>query len=147
LTSWRNAKINRDWRSLYQLHDNDLPEKSGSKFLFTANRYSPQTTVKIDASIEMSVFRLVEGEDFSKSVRENILREGRKIQDEGNWLIGDVHFSYVDEAIRAKDSTGKFRFVFRHFKEDLWLYAKIAGYSKECFAESLKIFAGVMTKT
>src|SRR5262245_22469378 len=77
LTSWRHTKIPPEWRSAYQTRDDELPVagKCASKFLFTAAVHPPESEARVDADIEMSVFRLSPGEEMRTSLLENFERE------------------------------------------------------------------------
>jgi hypothetical protein len=144
LASWKHMKIKRSWRRLFQQREDDIPDTPGqSKFLFTANRYSPESKAVVEASIEMSISRLGPDVDFYDSMLANLARESRKIHDEGSWIIGNEYFSYLDEVIERKDSTARFRFAWKSFMDGLWLYVKIAGYSDAWFAEAIAIFGAM----
>jgi hypothetical protein len=106
LVSWKHAKIGRSSRSAYQARDDDLPRKGpcASKFLFTACLYSPESEALVDADVELSVFRLAEGEHMRQTLLENHERQrayyesngiATSIAKEGTWKISGVDFGFV----------------------------------------------------
>jgi hypothetical protein len=143
LVSSKHAKISRPWRALYQARDDDLPVRGGGpRFLFTANGCAPASAAVVEASIELSVFRLAPGEDLHDTMVANMRREGRQSGREGRWAIGGVEFGFVEQSVKTSGGTGAIRFAYSRFQDALWLYAKIAGYRQDSFAEAVRIFQG-----
>lgn len=144
LVSWKDSKIDRSWRPLYQARDDELPQNVGaSKFLFTASRYAPGSQALVDASIEMSVQRLSAEADLRDSLLSSIALGGRTPGGQGKCEAGGLEFDYVDEVMVSGGRTAYFRFAFRRLEPSLWLYAKIAGYTPEHFQEAVRVFEGV----
>lgn len=150
LTSWRHAKIARSLQSAYQAKDDDLPKKGkcASRFLFTATLQSPESEARVDADIELSVFRLSPGEDMRASLVENFERQRAHYESngivtsiikEGAWTIGGLDFTYLDQESKTRSGLTRYRFLFRPHHDAFWLYAKIAGHTRQAYDEALEI--------
>lgn len=155
LVSWKNSRINRNRRRLYQMKDNDLPSKSArscqtSKFLFTAELPAAESPAMVDADIEISVFRLTPDEDLGESMRENFRRDNAYRErngivgierSEGHWKINGVDFRYHNVELNGGDRESHYRFFFCRIDDVHWLYGKIAAHKEGAFEEALSIVA------
>ncbi len=94
-----------------------------------ANLYVDDSPL-IRSSIEMSVFREAEGYDFTQGSNHNLSAQGDEIIDSGEWKVGGVPFQYVEiGTYRRSKRNGTIRFVCTMHSSELWLYARLAGYS------------------
>ncbi len=115
---------------MYQRTDDHLPsEIGGSLFLFTANLYADESLL-IRSSIEMSVYREMARCDFVQGLGNNLADQNDEIVDSGEWTVGGIPFRCVEiGAYRRQQRIGTIRFVCTLHSTELWLYAKLAGYS------------------
>lgn len=70
------------------------------------------------------------GHDFARSLEHYLAAQNDEIIDSGEWSVGGIPFQYVETGTyRREQQTGTIRFVFTMHSKELWLYAKLAGYS------------------
>lgn len=141
--TWRgNPASTPEWRSAYQLTDDDLPELNKSKFICTAVLPVAGRPAMSNANIELSVVRKARGQTLRTELRNNL--EGSIIIEEGTWISPRSAFWHID----TERPTGRrWRFAVCPMNDEgVWLYGKVSGRNPELFASAVKIFES-MTAT
>lgn len=150
ILSYETGGLEDGWRDLYQPYESEIPEKPGeSLFLFTAQLLASNSAIKIDAGIELSIYRhlanhsvideiILQREKQRDYYRRNGINTTISSQDE--WLIDDVPFTFVDAENVSKRSHSWYRFAVRQVDTTLSIYAKIAGHRDNAFIEAIDLF-------
>ena len=133
LTSVQTAKITHNFEALFQMADDEMPEKDmGMKQLFNYRKFNPSSKAVVDADIEFSIIKIALPQIWNEKTGQfDTLTE--KI------TLNNTEF-FISE---RKEDTQHWTFLYAPYDANYWFYAKIAVHKPELDAETMAVFEGI----